>query len=176
MFDKKIICYNARAMTGEPKSEVVEQARKDKEFLEKCGFVVLCPVFKEGIRKGKGTILSSKEQMQTFWPADVDMIRKAHVLFNLSPHKASLGVIREHGKARYYHWKKVISVFPEGKLPPDGAVPYFEDDFVTDSLTLAVGEALRTHGTYLKRLQWRLKLLNQHMLHAMWDQVKELFR
>jgi len=176
MFDKKPICYNARAMTGESKSVVVEQARSDKEFLEKCGFEVLCPVLKEGVKKGKGTILASKKQMETFWPADKDMIKRAHVLFNMSPHKASLGTIREHGKARYYHWKKVISVFPEGHLPPEGAVPYFEDDFVTDSLTLAVGEALRTHSTYLKRLAWRLDILNKHLINAILDQVKELFR
>lgn len=176
MFDKKPICYAARGMTGRPAYQVVAEAKRDKEFLEKCGFEVLCPVSKEGVKPSKKPINSPKELMDTFWAVDKAMIKQAHIVFNFSPHLPSIGVIREHGLARYCYWKKVITVFPTGLIPADGAICHYEDDFVTDSLVIAVGEALRTHGSWWQRFKWRLSLLNRSLLGWLWLQFKELWR
>lgn len=176
MFYKRPKIYAARAMSGEDQAQVVAQARADKEFFEKWGIEVLCPVLKEKVKAIRKPLRASKDHMDVYWPTDKQMIREANVLVNFSPNKPSLGVIREHGRARYYHWKKVVAVFPEGQLPIDGAVCYYEDDSVVDSRIGAVESILRTHGTYWLRLKWRLKMLNEHLLHFLSDQLLELFR
>ena len=165
--------YVARAMSGRIKEEVVKEAKRDKAFLEKCGFIVLDPVTAEGVKASKQVLQATKVQMDTFWKRDKEMIRQANVVFIMSPDKASLGCIREYGYARYHLWKKTITIFPEGKLPPEGAVAYYEDDYVTDSLIDAIGETLRTHGTVLKRLKWRVALYQRCWLKAMKHRIQE---
>lgn len=165
--------YVARAMSGRVKEDVVNEAKADKEFLERYGLEVLDPVSSEGIAATKETLNSPKSLMDVYWTRDKAMIRQAHVVFNMSPHLPSLGVIREHGYARYHLWKKTISVFPAGKIPPEGAVCHYEDDYVTDSLIDAVGEALRTHGTWWKRFKWRLMIFNRCWLKAVWYRMLE---
>ncbi len=165
--------YIARAMSGLPAEEVVANAKADKELLEKCGITVLCPVTAEKVKPSKKPIQSTKKVMDVYWHRDKQMIREADVLFNMSPHMPSLGVIREHGYARYHLWKKVISVFPEGRMPKEGAVCFYEDDFVTDSLLIAAGEALRTHGTYWQRLKWRVALFNRCFVRSFLFRLQE---
>ena len=153
--------YNARGMTGRIKEEVVDEAKRDAAFLRKAGFDVLCPVEKENVEPTKQTLLSSKKAMLEYWPADKQMIRDAHVLFDLTPHLNSEGCKHELGYGRYCLWKPVVRVFPEGKLPPKSSVAYFEDDFVCDSLEEAIEYTLRVFGTPYKRTIWKLKLLNR---------------
>ncbi len=176
MFDLKPKCYVARAMSGRIKEEVVADARRDKELLEKAGFEVLCPVTAENVAPTKEILRSSKKAMDIYWARDKEMIREAHVVFNMSPNSPSLGVIREHGYARYHLWKKVISVFPEGKLPIKAAVCNYEDDFVTDSLIIGIGDALRTHGTYWNRVKWRFGIYKRSWLKAKFYRFLEWFR
>lgn len=153
-----IKAYVCRAMSGQKASLVVRDALRDKKFLETHGFTVLCPVISEGVRASARPILASKELMDSYWVRDKRMIEEADVIFNMSPHMPSLGVIREYGYARFFLYKKTISVFPVGKLPHEGAVCYYEDDYVTDTLVDGIYEALRTHKTLWKRLKWRFKL------------------
>lgn len=169
----KIKIYVARAMTNRVKEDVVNEAKADKEFFEKAGFEVLCPVAEEKIEPTKQILRSSKQALDKYWSRDKQMIREAHILFNMSPDQPSLGVIREHGYARYCLWKKVISVFPPGKLPPKAAICHYEDDYVTDDIMDAVGEAYRTHGTAFKRLKWRLQMLNQSLPKWILFQIQE---
>ena len=176
MFNKKPKIYIARAMTGMNQDEVVKQAKEDKEFFELYGIEVLCPVEKEKIKSIRKKLQSDKKHMNLYWPTDKRMIKEANILVNMSPHVASLGVIREFGYARYHLWKKVISIFPENHLPPDGAVPYFEDDDVVDSKIKAVESILRTHGTYYKRLKWRFQIYKKSWLKAKWYRLLEWFR
>src|SRR6266850_4363718 len=150
--------YLARSMTGRIKEDVVAEASKDKEFLEKAGFAVLCPVEKEGVPATKQILLSSKKAMDAYWPKDKEMIREAHVLVDMSPHMNSEGVKHELGYGRYNLWKPVVRVFPTGKLPPQSSVAWFEDDYVCDSMIWAIEYILRVHGTMFKRIIWRLKM------------------
>jgi len=163
-------------MTGRIKEEVVVEAVKDKEQLEKAGFKVLCPVTEENVASTKEVLRSSKKAMDQYWPRDKAMIREADIVFNMSPHLSSLGVIREYGYARYYLWKKVISVFPKGQLPIKAAVCYYEDDFVTDNFELAIEDALKTHKTRYTRILWRLHFWPLAMIKHNIDKLKELFR
>lgn len=165
--------YVARAMTGRIKEDVVREAKADKAYLEERGFTVLDPVTSEGVEETKEILLSTKNVMDVYWPRDKAMIREAHVVFNMSPHMPSLGAIREHGYSRYHLWKKTISVFPLGKKPAEGAIPYYEDDLVTDSLVEAADNALRTHGTLWKRLTWRLALYVRCLPKAVYHHLKE---
>lgn len=163
-------------MTGRIKEEVVIEALRDKEILEKSGFTVLCPVVEENVPSTKEVLRSSKKAMDKYWPRDKAMIREANVIFNMSPHLPSLGVIREHGYARYHLWKKVISVFPEGKLPIKSAVCYYEDDFVTDNLSSAIENALHTHATRKQRFMWRIKFFPKAIVRSVFEHLMELFK
>lgn len=165
--------YVARAMSGRVKEEVVREAKADKEYLEKLGFTVLDPVTSENVEATKDILMSPKEIMDVYWPRDKAMIREAHVVFNMSPHTASLGVMREHGYARYHLWKKTVSVFPAGKAPAEGAIAYYEDDLVTDHILIAALDCLRSHGTFWRRAKWRLTLFARCLPKAIWHHLKE---
>lgn len=158
MFNKRISIYVARAMTGRLKSDVLAEAKADKKFLEDAGFEVLDPVTSEGVEDKAEVLQSPKSLMDTYWARDKQMIREAHAVFIMSPNVGSLGCIREYGYSRYFLWKKTTTIFPEGSLPKEGAVCYYEDDFVTDSLVEAIGDLLKTHDTPWKRFKWRFNL------------------
>lgn len=153
--------YSARSMTGRIKEEVVGEAQTEKAFLEKAGFVVLCPVEKENVPATKQVLLSSKKAMLEFWPADKKMIEECDVLFDMTPERKSEGVAHEVGYARYFLFRPVVRVYPKGKLPPPSSVAWFEDDAIVDSLEEAMEYTLRVHGTIWKRIKWRLSLYNR---------------
>lgn len=153
-----ITVYNARSMTGRVKEDVVAEAKADKEFLEKAGFIVLCPVEKEEVPATKQVLLSSRKAMEEYWPKDKRMIEQCDVLFDLTPERKSEGVAHELGYARYYLYRPVVRIYRDGKLPVPSSVAFFEDDYITDSLIDAVEYTLRVHGTRYKRLKWRFNL------------------
>lgn len=169
-----VTVYTARGMTGRVKEEVVEEAKRDAEFLRKAGFKVLCPVEKEGVKKTKEVLLSSKKAMDSYWPADKKMIREANVLFDMTPHLNSEGCKHELAYARYTLWKPVVRVFPSGKLPVKSSVAWYEDDCVCDSLEEAIEYTLRVHGTFAKRILWRIKMLNRCLPKWLWFQLRSL--
>ncbi len=156
--------YVARAMSNRVKSDVVKEAKEDKKFLEQAGFEVLCPVVKEEVEPSKHILMASRAQMEAFWPEDKALIRQAHVVLDMSPLANSEGVKHELGYARYYLYRPIIRIFPAGKLPPASSVAFFEDDFICDSLIEAVEYILRVHGTWLKRMKWRIGLYNRCFL------------
>jgi nucleoside 2-deoxyribosyltransferase len=145
-------------MSGRIKEEVVREALQDKEELEFLGFKVLCPVVTENILPTQENLQASVEQMNEFWYRDKRMIEEADVLFDMTPERKSEGVAHEIGYARYFLYKPVIRVYPQGKLPPFSSVSYYEDDAIVDSLHEALEYADKIHGTLLKRLWWRFKL------------------
>lgn len=176
MFNKKVSVYVARGMTGRDKAELVAEATRDREFLERCEINVLCPVTAEGVKSEHRTLRSSKKQMDQYWFRDKAMIREANVVVDATPLLKSEGVSHEIGYGRYFLWKKVVRVFPPGQLPLKSSVAFYEDDYLTDSWTDAVMEIYRTHGTYWKRLKWRLSIINRCLLRAIGLWFLELFR
>ncbi len=149
--------YCARAMSNQPQDDVVVQAAWDKAFFEQSGAIqVLCPVSEEGIKAEQRLLLASEKEMDYNWARDKGLIRQCHVFVNMSPHKPSLGVIREYGYARYYLQKPCISIFPYGQMPAPGAICYYEDDMVTDMRYIAAAFIEDRFGSLVKRLRWRL--------------------
>ncbi len=165
--------YTARGMTGRVKEDVVKEALVDKEYLEKAGFEVLDPVTSEGVQPTKERLISSKKAMDSFWPRDKQMIREAHLIFDMTPQLNSEGCKHEIGYGRYSLWKPVVRIFPKGQLPFKSSIAFYEDDCVVDSLEEAIEYSLRVHGTFLKRLKWRLKLLNRCLPRWVMFQIKE---
>ncbi len=168
--------YLARGMTGRVKEDVVHEAFLDKDFFDKAGFITLCPVMEEGIEPTQQTIRSSKQAMDKYWFRDKQMIREANVVIDMTPHLKSEGVAHEVGYARYNLWKPVVRVFPLGKLPIRGSVCRYEDDYICDSLEEATEYILRVHGTYFKRLKWRLQLINRCFPKWLYYQLKEFLK
>lgn len=171
-----ITVYLARAMTGRIKEEVVEEAAEDKKFFEAAGLTVLCPVAEEAVKPTQERLVSSKKQMDIFWKRDKQMIREANVIIDMTPHMNSEGSKHEIGYGRYFLWKPVVRVFPAGKLPFKSSVAFYEDDSIVDSKEYAVEYILRMHGTYMKRLKWRLLLYKRCILKAMYYKLMEWFR
>ncbi len=165
--------YLARGMTGRIKKDVVREANQDKEFIEKAGLMGLCPVAEEGVKPTQSVLQSSKALMKSYWPRDKAMIREANVLFDMSPHLNSEGVKHELGYGRYCLWKPVVRVFPAGNLPISASVSFFEDDFICDSLIEAIEYVYRVHGSWLKRFNWRLRMLNRSLLKWIMFQIME---
>ncbi len=165
--------YNARGMSGRIKEDVVEEAKADREFLQKAGFEVLCPVIEEGTDSTKEILLASKAKMDKYWARDKEMIRESHVVFDNSPMLNSEGVKHELGYARYNLWKPIVRIYPPGKLPAASSIAYFEDDYVCDSIVEAIEYVLRVHGTLFKRILWRIKLFNRCFLKWIFDQLGE---
>jgi hypothetical protein len=172
MFDKKIKIYVARGMTGRIKEDVVKEAKHDKEFLEKAGIEVLCPVLKEHVQATKAVLQSDLKHMKIFWPTDKLMIQEAHIVLDMTPHLNSEGVKHEIGLCRYGYWKKVIRVYPLGQIPPVSSVAALEDDYLTDDIRDAIIEAYRTHGTWFKRFMWRFRLYKRCILHHYFLKLK----
>jgi hypothetical protein len=143
--------YTARGMSGRVKKTVVREALRDKRLLEAVGITVLDPVTEEGVEASDETLMTTVELMDKFWRRDKEMIRQAHVVFDMTPQRKSEGVAHELGYARYSLWKPVIRVFPHGKLPAASSVAFYEDDYVTDDLAAAVVYANDSFGTWRKR-------------------------
>ncbi len=173
MFNSKPKIYLARGMSGRNKADVVTEARIDKEFLEKAGLVVLCPVSEEKVKAENKVLQSTQKAMQTYWFRDKAMIREANVVFDMTPHLKSEGVAHELGYARFHLWKPVVRVYPLGQLPPKASIAFFEGDAVVDSLEEAIEFVYRVHGTWFKRLKWRMGIYNQSWVKAAYYKLME---
>lgn len=156
--------YLARGMSGRIKEDVVEEARKDKEFLEKAGFKVLCPVTEEKVKAENKILQSTYAHMVKYWARDKQMINEADIIIDCTAHLNSEGVKHEVLYARYHLWKPVIRIFPAGQLPPRSSIAQFEDDAIVDSLLEAIEWMLRVYGTPYKRLKWKLNILDRCIL------------
>lgn len=165
--------YACRGMTGRVKEDVVKEATADREWLTKAGFTVLCPVEKENVPATQQVLMASKKALEKYWPEDKRMIREANIIFDLTPHLNSEGSKHEIGYGRYCLWKPVVRVFPNGKLPPPSSVARFEDDFICDSLEEAIEYSLRVHGTWFKRFNWRLRMINRCLPKWLLHQILE---
>ena len=166
--------YLCRGMTGRDKADVFVEAKEQRTFLTKAGFTILCPVAEEGVKFERGELRSTKKEMDKHWKRDKEMIREAHMVWDMTPHRKSEGCSHELGYARYCLWKPVVRVYPSEQLPDDGSVAYYEDDAITDSILEAIEYTLRVHGTFWRRLKWRAKMLSKSLFKWIWYQIREI--
>lgn len=166
-------CYTAGAMTGLTGEELVERSLHVGQVLSDNKMEMLDPVDCEGVKPTTETVQASHTDLAVFWRRDKELIRRAHVIFDITPEKKSEGVAHEIGYARYHLWKPVIRVYMNGGMPTKASVAYFEDDLLTGSLEEACQVALELWGTPWKRLKWRVALYNKCLLKAISYKLKE---
>lgn len=166
--------YLARGMTGRKERDVVKEAESERKFFRKCGFQVFDPVEEENIKPNARMLQTTKNKMDFYWPRDKALIREANVFIDCTPHLKSQGVEREAGYNRYFLWKPTVRIFPQGKLPQEGNVSYYEDDLITDSFVYAASIIHQTWGTAWKRFIWRVKILSKGLAKFLYYQIKEL--
>jgi hypothetical protein len=165
--------YLARAMSGRLANKVVNEAKKEKQFFERAGFVVLDPVSEEGVKSTKHQIRTSHSDLVKFWERDKDLIREAHVVVDMTPLSKSEGVAHEIGYARYFLQKPIVRVYPRGYMPDEGSVAYLEDDHITDEIEEAALTIYVRWGTLLKRLNWRLSIQRRCFFRQLWHRIHE---
>jgi len=153
--------YLARAMTGRVKAEVLAEALHDNHLVEGWGAIPLDPVTQEGIEAVPDIISAPETQLRQFWKRDKEMIREAHIVFDMSPKMKSEGVAHEVGYARYFLWKPVIRVYPSRDEIPAVSVAREEDDYLASSLIDALQYATMHYDTQRQRIIWRWKLLKR---------------
>jgi hypothetical protein len=159
-----IRAYTARRMTGEVWSEIYAAAEQDWYALRSHGITALDPVLMEvqkigyvpSGRVGEGA-LGDPELLLAHWRRDKRMIRRAHVLIDMSPEHKSEGIAHEIGYARYALWKPVVRVYPPGRRPTY-SVACFEDDAIVDSLQDAAFIIGEEWGTWWRRFKWRARM------------------
>lgn len=166
-------CYTAGAMTGLSGEELVERSLKVGQVLSDHKIEMLDPVSCEGVKATPKLIKTTFKDLAVFWRRDKELIRKAHVVFDITPERKSEGVSHEIGYARYFLYKPVVRVYMNGGMPGKGSVAVFEDDHLCDSLEEACKLSLKLWGTPWKRLTWKLDQLNRCLLRSVWNKGKE---
>lgn len=165
--------YTARGMSNRPRKQVYKEAQRDRAMLRSHGITPLCPVEKEQVKNTAGTLLATKEQMDKFWSEDKALIREAHVLFDMTPELKSEGVAHEIGYARYFLFKPIVRVYPEGRMPVASSIAFYEADLVVDSIEEAIKIAKQRWGTVFNRFNWRIKMYRKSLLKAIFHKLGE---
>jgi len=146
--------YTATSMTGRTGNDLLLQSLRVEAILSLHGIEPLDPVAAEGVAPGRTPLGSTMSDLAGHWRRDKDMIKRAHVLIDLTPLAKSEGVAHEIGLARYCYWIPVIRIYE-----PNGAsVAHFEDDLIVPTLEDAAREIVARWGTWPKRFMWRLRL------------------
>jgi len=152
-----VIIYTAKAMTGIDGHTLIREAYYNKGFFEARGITVLDPVLVEDVQPSHEPLNNNLDQLREYWRRDKEMIRRAHVLLDVTGKSSSEGKAHEIGYARYCLWKPVVRICP--KLGPSIAV--FEDDVVVEDLNEAADVILKHWGTIEKRYKWRTAMLDR---------------
>jgi hypothetical protein len=155
----KLRAYLAQAMTGYSGYELIQRSKWANGILGQYGIQALDPVVSEGVNPRKKKIQATRKQLAVYWKRDKELIRQAHVVFDLTPDRKSIGVEKELGYARYFLYKPVIRVYSPSTMLTNASIAFFEDDYVAESLHSACRYAVENWGTPWQRLMWRIRLL-----------------
>lgn len=163
--------YVAHAMTGRTGDELLAESLYVKHLCSIFGDIaILDPVEVEQVMPGVQELHNPETALREYWTRDKAMIRKAHVLIDITGPRKSEGVAHEIGYARFFLWKPVIRVYP--RLGP--SVARFEDDVIAETIHEAIEIAYDRWGTFPKRLLWRLKLLIRCLPKFLYYQIREI--
>lgn len=142
-------------MTGHDAAEIVAVQRRAAVALRKRGIEPLDPAKKEGVKPGDGMIHAEADSLRQFWRDDKDLIRRAHVVLDLSGPSKSEGVAHEIGFARYFLFHPVVRVWPG----LGASIARLDDDVIVENVDEAAAVIRAKWGTPRKRVIWRLRLL-----------------
>lgn len=156
--------YAASSMTGRTGEELVAQS-KEVAFLAWCYDVeVLDPITNEGVKADKHRLDGGGDKLREFWKRDKEMIRKAHVIIDVTGERKSAGVEHEIGYARYHLHKPVVRVWPNLGV----SIARLEDDLIVEDLNQAFRLAVERWGTWQKRLKWKWHIFKK----SYWNLLK----
>jgi hypothetical protein len=168
-----VTVYTAQKMTGRDQAEMVEMAKKAKRVFNNFGIRVYDPVLEEHVQAVNKPLMDKPlSLLRDYWKRDKQMIRNANVIVDLTPEAKSEGVAHEIGYARYALWKPIVRVYQENSKPAS-LIAIFEDDLIVHSLEEAAVQIHKYWGTWLKRVVWRIALLNRSLLKWVWYQLLE---
>lgn len=152
-----VIIYTAKAMTGISGDALIREAYYNKGFFEARGITVLDPVLVEQVAASSDPLNNNLDQLREYWRRDKEMIRRAHVLLDVTGKSSSEGKAHEIGYARYCLWKPVVRICP--KLGPSIAI--LEDDVIVEDVKEAADVILERWGTPELRCAWRNAMLDR---------------
>lgn len=165
--------YAAGAMTGLSGEELVDRSILVGQVLSDYKIEVLDPVCAEGVKASSKPTKATYKELAVYWRRDKELIRQAHVIFDITPDRKSEGVAHEIGYGRYFLYKPIVRVYMNGGKPSKGSVVFFEDDVLCDSLEEACRISLKLWGTPWKRLVWKLDQLNRCLIKSILYKGKE---
>lgn len=141
-------------MTGRSGKELVEQSKKVAFLSYYYKVEALDPIAAEEVHGDNKPLNNGGDLLKEYWRRDKDMIKRAHVIIDVTGPAKSEGVAHEIGLARYGYYKPVIRVWPN----LDSSIARLEDDVIADTIEAAIKLAVYRWGTPWKRLKWRIKL------------------
>lgn len=163
--------YTALSMSGRPAKAVLADQRAAAMALRTYGLTPLDPAKEEGVKETDGILSAKEEELRRHWLRDKKMIRRAHVVLDLTGPSKSEGVAHELGFARYHLWKPIVRVWPG--LGP--SIARLEGDAIVENVTEAAALIKTRWGTPLKRLWWRTKLYARCRVRALISEIKEVY-
>ena len=134
------------------------------------GVELLDPVREENVKPSAKIVKASDRMLRKYWARDKELIRRAHVLIDISGPEKSEGVAHEIGYARYYLHKPVIRVY-QGL---GASVARIEADAIAQDFVGALRIAEQRWGTPWKRLKWKLALFARCFPGYILTRVREL--
>lgn len=162
--------YIAHAMSGRTGRELLAESRKIRRLCKMFNCEPIDPVIEEGVRKDDPCVGAPSEKLVYLWERDKELIRRSHVLLDLTGSYKSEGVAHEIGYARYYMWKPVVRVYPG--LGP--SVARLEDDYIAMSPDIALRLIVKEWGTPWRRTVWKLGIINRSLLRFLKRQVADV--
>jgi hypothetical protein len=154
-----MIAYICHGMTGRTGEELIKESLHALEVCQHYGITPLDPVIEEAVKLNSTKLQSANDVLPKLWSKDKEMIRRAHVLIDITASKKSEGCSHELGYARYNLWKPVIRVSKEYARNQNISIANLEDDLIVASVEQAAYFAQLRWGTFTKRLVWRVKML-----------------
>lgn len=161
--------YCALSMTGRDAREVLADQRAAAMALRARGLVPLDPAKEEGVKAGDGILRAPEDLLRQYWKRDKQLIRRAHVVLDLTGTRKSAGVEAEIGYARWFLYKPTVRVW--AGLGP--SIARFEGDAIVSSAAEAADVIQERWGTPFKRLCWRWRMTNRCIVGYFWNQIRE---
>ena len=166
----RVKVYVAKAMTGRTGLDLLTESAYTTIVARRVAPSVrlLDPVVEEDIRPSEVPVKAPARRLTKFWARDKEMIRDAHVLFDITGPKKSEGVAHEIGYARFFLYKPVVRLWPGLQA----SVARIEGDLIVETLEEGFKEIEARWGTPGQRLWFKIALLRK-VPKSFWYKLRE---
>jgi len=156
----KLRAYISSSMTGRSGTDLVKQAALIQNLGRHYGVEILDPIVEEGVEESHVLLANNLDTLRKFFSRDKEMIRKAHILIDITADRKSFGTEYEIGYARYHLHRPCIRVHPN--LAHSVAV--IESDVICRDVETAFRTAVMLFGSPFQRLLWAIHIAK----HSWW--------